>query len=168
MKISDEYVKKTIRSFAETLPTFPDGRIDYSHANKAPVITVFIFSNDRMLLLKRSDKVQTYQGKWNAVAGYLDEIKPLKEKINEEIFEETGITKEAIKSYHLGKPYTFTDKERECTWIVHPVKVILKKQQTITLDWEHTEYTWIHPEEIMEYDTVPHLKKSLHLILDEH
>ena len=59
MKINDAYVKKILQPFVETLPRFPDGRIDYSHANKAPVITVFVFSNDHMLLLKRSEKVKS-------------------------------------------------------------------------------------------------------------
>jgi 8-oxo-dGTP pyrophosphatase MutT (NUDIX family) len=166
MQITDDYIQKTLETFAKTLPRFPDGRIDYSQSKKAPVITVFIFFKDDLLLLKRSVHVKTYKGKWNSVAGYLDEIKPVKEKMLEEVYEETGIAPDTIESYHLGEPYTFTDDTNGYTWIVHSAKVLLKQKPTITLDWEHTEYTWIKPEYLKNYDTVPQLKKSLHQIID--
>lgn len=67
-------------NFAKILPHFPDGRIDYSHASKAPVVIIFVKHKGKILLLKRSSKVRAYKGKWQVVAGYLDEVKPLREK----------------------------------------------------------------------------------------
>ena len=55
------------------------------------MIICFVRYNDEILLLKRSDKVWTYKGKWNVVAGYLDEIKPLREKALEELREKPKI-----------------------------------------------------------------------------
>ncbi len=159
--IPKEDVYQTIRSFKQILPSFPDGRIDFSNADKAPVITIFVSYQKNILLLKRSSKVHAYKRKWNTVAGYLDEIKPLKEKILEELHEETGIEDNDIASYHLGEPYTFTDKTAEKTWIVHPALVRLNRQSTITLDWEHTEYRWISPQEVSTFDHVPQLTTSL-------
>jgi len=154
-------ILKTIEEFANKLPKFPDGRIDYSKSDTAPVITVFIKHRDSILLLKRSDKVRTYQGKWNTVAGYLDERRPIREKILEEIKEELGISEDNILSIYLGEPYEFTDEKANKTWIVHPVLVELKNKPEIKLDWEHTEYKWIRPEELKDFDTVPKLGKSL-------
>ena len=150
-----------IESFANKLPQFPDGRIDYSHSDIAPVITVFISFKKKVLLLKRSDKVLTYKGKWNTVAGYLDELKPIEEKIYEELSEELGISKKDVKLIHIGESYRFIDVSEKRTWIVHPVKVELAHDVQITLDWEHTEYKWIDPDEIDEFDTVPNAKTSL-------
>jgi isopentenyldiphosphate isomerase len=140
---------------------FPDGRIDYSNSNIAPVITVFLRYKDEILLLKRSDKVRTYQGKWNTVAGYLDDLKPIREKILEEIQEELGIKKNDISSIQIGKIYKFTDTKIDKTWIVHPALAELKNKPDIKLDSEHTEYKWINPEKLKDFDTVPHLNKSL-------
>lgn len=150
-----------IRSFAERLPHFPDGRIDYTHADIAPVVTIFVSYQGKVLLLKRSNQVLTYKGKWNTVAGYLDELKPLQEKVFEELSEELGIIKRDIKTIHMGTSYSFTDTNIERTWIVHPVSVELTHKIKIYLDLEHTEYRWIHPSEIKHYDTVPNLPLSL-------
>lgn len=154
-------ILKTIEEFSEKLPKFPDGRIDYSSSDTAPVITVFIKYEDMVLLLKRSDKVSTYKGKWNTVAGYLDEPKPVRKKVLEEIKEEVGIDEGNIFSIRLGEPYEFTDTEANKTWIVHPILVEMKNMPDIQLDWEHTEYKWVKPEELKNFDTVPNLDKSL-------
>jgi len=161
MDKKEEKILKTIEEFAKKLPKFPDGRIDYSSSNIAPVITVFLKYKDKILLLKRSKQVRTYQCKWNTVAGYLDELKPIREKVLEEIQEELGISKDSILSIRIGKLYEFTDGEVNKSWIIYPVLVELKSKPDIELDWEHTEYKWIKPEELKEFDIVSNLDKSL-------
>ena len=150
-----------VKKFATELPAFPDGRIDYSNSKTAIVVTIFIKYNDKILLLKRSDKVSTYRGKWNTVAGYIDEVKPVEEKIYEELREELGIEKENIERLKLKDPFSFKDDEINRTWIINPAVVELNKKPDIKLDWEHVEYKWINPRDIDSYDTVPNLKESL-------
>lgn len=163
--INDE-VKEIIQSYAKKLPQFEDGRINYSSSSKAPVLTVFVVFKNRLLLLKRSNQVSTYQGKWNTVAGYLDDYhQTLNEKIHEELREETGIMPTNIQEYIFGSRYQFTDTNAKKTWIVFPAKVILSKKPSIQLDWEHTDFQWIAPEDITNFDTVPNLKKSLFAVL---
>ena len=160
MHKQEQKILNTIKEFAEKLPKFQDGRIDYSNSNIAPVITVFVKYEDEILLLKRSDKVRVYQGKWNAVAGYLDELKPINEKVLEEIKEELGIVRYSVLLFRIGKSYKFTDFEVNKTWIVFPILVELKYKPDIKLDWEHTEYRWIKPEELREFNVVSDLDKS--------
>lgn len=162
MRKTEEEVHQLIQDFSKKLPHFSDGRIDYSQSDIAPVLTVFVTYKEKFLLLKRSTNVCTYQKKWNTVAGYLDNPKQtLFEKILEELNEELSITKDHISSYSFGQKYTFTDETNNKTWIVHPTLVTLSKKPTITLNSEHTKYTWISPNEINEFDTVPNLKKSM-------
>jgi 8-oxo-dGTP pyrophosphatase MutT (NUDIX family) len=160
MNKQEQNILKTIEKFARKLPKFPDGRINYSNSDTAPVATIFIKYRDKILLLKRSDEVREYKGKWNVVAGYLDEFKPFHEKILEEINEETGINESNILSIQFGKQYEFTDEKINKTWIIHPVLVELRNEPKIKLDWEHTEYKWIKPEELKIFDIVPELDKS--------
>ncbi|NIQ06051.1 MAG: NUDIX domain-containing protein, partial [Candidatus Korarchaeota archaeon] len=94
----------------------------------------------KILLLKRSHKVRTYRGKWFPVAGYLEELKPIRKKALEEVQEETGISGNNISSIHIGRPYEFKDPKLGVTWIDHPVLLELKNKPDIELDWEHTEY----------------------------
>ncbi|MBN2603345.1 MAG: NUDIX domain-containing protein [Candidatus Thermoplasmatota archaeon] len=159
-KINEDIIK-LVKKFADKLPIFSDGRIDYSNAKTAIVVTVFIKFNKKILLLKRSDKVSTYRGKWNTVAGYIDEIKPVEEKIYEELKEELGIERENIKNLKLKQPFSFKDNKINRTWIINPALVELNKKPEIKLDWEHVEYKWINPRDIDSYDTVPNLKVSL-------
>ncbi len=160
MYSKEEKILNTIREFAEKLPKFQDGRIDYSNSDIAPVITVFIKYEYKILLLKRSNKVRTYQRKWNAIAGYLDELKPIREKAIEEIQEETQINRDNILSFHIGETYKFIDSQINKTWIIYPVLVGLNRLPEIKLDWEHTEYKWIKPEQLKEFDIVTNLEKS--------
>ncbi len=156
---------EVLREFAERLPRFPDGRIDYSNSDKAPVLTCFVRFEDKILLLKRSDRVRTHKGKWHTVAGYVDEPKPIREKALEELHEELGISEQIILQCKMGSPYEFFDPDEQKTWLVHPLLVELKQRPEIKLDWEHTEFTWIFPEELMTYDTVPKLDESLKRVL---
>ncbi len=156
---------KLLEEFAKKLPKFPDGRIDYTKAEKVPVVDVWVKHKDKILLVKRSDKVANYQGKWNVVSGYLDEIKPLKQKAAEELQEELGIEKDSILSLDAKQPYNFVDEGR--TWIVHPVLAELKEKPEIKLDWEHTEYKWILPEELETFDIIPDLKQVIKKLIEE-
>jgi isopentenyldiphosphate isomerase len=157
----EEKILEIIKDFSKKLPKFEDGRIDYSNSDTAPVITVFIKYKDRILLLKRSEKVLSYKGKWNTVAGYLDELKPIREKVIEEIKEELGIEKNNIFSIFIGESYKFKDEKISRIWIVFPVSAELKNEPEIKLDWEHTEYKWIKPKELESFDIVSNLKESL-------
>ena len=73
MDIESKALEK-LKELSKAMPHLKDGRIDYPNAKKAFVITCFAKFNDELLLLKRSNKVWTYRGKWNVIAGYLDEI----------------------------------------------------------------------------------------------
>jgi isopentenyldiphosphate isomerase len=159
--MNEQKILEVVKQFAERLPKFPDGRIDYSNSNVAPVVTVFVKYKEKILLLKRSDKVRVYQGKWNTVAGYLDELRPIREKVLEEIKEELEIEKDNVLSIIFGEPYQFTDKEVNKTWIVHSVLVELKEKPNIKLNWEHTDYKWIKQDELRNFDIVPKLDESL-------
>ena len=150
-----------MNKFVQALPKFPDGRIDYSSSDTAPVITVFVKYQNKILLMKRSERVKTYQGKWMTVAGYLDSPnQSLADKIYEELREETGIDLGLAASLKFGETFTFVDKAINKTWITHPAIVELVRKPEITLDREHTEYRWIKSEGLDQYDTVPTLLQS--------
>ncbi len=160
MKERENKLREILEKFSKELPHFPDGRIDYTHAKLAPVITVFVCFEGQILLLKRSDKVGAYKNKWNAVAGFLDEVKPIEEKIKEELHEELGISLEIISLISLGEPYEYIDTAIGKTWLINPVLVTLSKKLEIKLDWEHTDFQWIDPIELKNFDSVPGLEKS--------
>ena len=160
---NESEILEIITVFSNKLSKFPDGRINYSNSNKAPVLNILVKHEDKILLLKRSDKVRAYQGLWNCVGGYLDEIRPIKEKVLEELTEELKITEPMIKDIKFGEHYEFDDKTIQKTWIIQPVLVELKAKPKITLDWEHTDFKWIEKDDLKEFNHVPGLDLTFNL-----
>lgn len=154
-------LKALLAELKPKLPKFEDGRIDYKNANKAPGLACFVRCDDKILLLKRSDKVLAAKNKWYVVAGFLDEEKSLIKKVKEELKEEVGIQEDQITNITLAEPWEYKDEAAKKTWIQFPILVDLKTLPEITLDWEHTEYKWVLLHEIFMYDTPDSLTTSL-------
>lgn len=158
-------ILEIVAEFSEILPKFDDGRIDYRTSNRAPVILIFVMVGDELLLLRRSNKVYAYQGQWSGSAGFLDDQKPIREKVLEELVEELGIKREWLEKLiieiKIGEYYEFSDEITGKTWIKVPVMVTLKEKPNIVLDWEHDRYQWIKEDELVNFETVINLKNAL-------
>jgi 8-oxo-dGTP diphosphatase len=141
----------------ESLPRFPDGRIDYTNSDSAPTVNVFVAFRGRLLMAKRSAKLKNYPGKWSNITGFLDEVKSIEEKAFEEMKEELGISVSNVSSVFTGNVLNFKDDKK--TWIIFPVLVLLKRKPKIKLDYENLEFKWIRPSEMSRLDTVPMLEK---------
>jgi 8-oxo-dGTP diphosphatase len=150
-----------IRRFYGSLPHFPDGRINFSGSDAATVMTVFVMHRGKLLLLKRSGKVANYKGKWHVVGGYIDSLEPIEDKAVGELREETGILEKDIASIDVKGVYTYTDGAIKKKWITQVVVVELKAVPEIRIDWEHTEYRWIFPDELESYDVIYNLPELM-------
>ena len=123
------------------------------------VVTCFLKSADKILILRRSEKVGTYQGRWAGVSGYV-ETNPDEQALTE-IREETGLEKSDIELMAKGAPIEVIDEEIGRKWIIHPYLFHIADPNKIKLDWEHKELKWIIPGDMGKYETVPELKKAL-------
>lgn len=92
----DDQGTRLIEDFGRKLPKFSDGRIDYSTSDTAPVVTVFV---------KHKGELRTHRGKWDTIAGYLDQMKPIRMKVLEGIQEECGTGESQVSSIRVGKVY---------------------------------------------------------------
>jgi 8-oxo-dGTP pyrophosphatase MutT (NUDIX family) len=159
---------KLLSELSKKLPHFPDGRIDYTNAKAAPVVDCFLRSEDKLLILQRSDKVGLLKLRWNMISGYLDELgRTLREKAYMEIEEETGISRTHITNYTEGRPYKAIHRGiGKTTWYVYPVLADLDRIHPVKLDWEHTSFAWVKPEELSLYDPKGRIEFVLSRILD--
>jgi 8-oxo-dGTP diphosphatase len=123
------------------------------------VVTCFLARRGRILLLKRSQKVGSFQGRWASVSGFV-ESNPDAQSLTE-IQEETGLSPHDIQLVKRGQSLEFADNENNIRWVVYPYLFRVKTTATIQTDWEHCESRWIKPTEMNGYDTVPGLKESL-------
>jgi len=134
-----------------------------------PKVATSLLINDdgELLILKRSEKVRTYKGLWGGIAGYVEENEEPYETAIKEIREEVGIKKEDITLIKTLDPIVFTDfyEGKKYDWKIFPFLFKIEKKEKINIDWEHLEYRWIPPSEIVKYDTVPHLKEVVSELL---
>ena len=132
------------------------------------VVTILLINDEeKILILKRSNKVNTYKGMWGGVAGYIEENEEPYETAAKEIKEEVGLKEEDVELLKKLDPISFTDfyKGKQYDWKIFPFLFKLKDKRKIKIDWEHSEYRWITPSQIKEFDTVPHLKEVVSKLL---
>jgi len=123
------------------------------------VVTCFLESENKILILCRSEQVGSYQGRWAGVSGYV-ETTPDEQALTE-IEEETSLCGEDIKLIRKGKPLPIKDERLGVKWVVHPYLFHIKDRSKIKIDWEHKEARWIETKDIDNYETVPKLKETL-------
>ncbi|MGC8681019.1 MAG: aconitase X swivel domain-containing protein [Thermoplasmata archaeon] len=124
------------------------------------VVTSILMHNEKILILKRSDKVSTYKGKWAGVSGYKENLPP-RDAAKKEIVEETGIEHPKLLKEN-GFMYLRDGKR---LWKIY-IFLWEIDSENINIDWEHTTYKWINPEEIKNFETVPGLKDVLEKLID--
>ena len=121
------------------------------------MVTCFLECEGRILILRRSQKVGSFRGRWAGVSGYVDSSADEQTLI--EIEEETGLRAEDVQLVRKGNVLTAEDEG--IRWVVHPYLFRIGKKHKVRLDWEHCESRWIDPEDIDDYQTVPLLKETL-------
>ncbi|MFQ5837583.1 MAG: NUDIX domain-containing protein [Thermoplasmata archaeon] len=122
------------------------------------VVTSFLWFDDRILLLRRSEAVGSFAGHWAGVSGYIEEEEEATHRARTEIAEETGFMD--VKLMSEGKVVLARGRESNTVWAVHPF-IFEVRGGDVTLDWEHVEYRWIRPEELGNYTTVPKLREAM-------
>ena len=103
---------------------------------------------------------------WAGVSGIIEksDTTPLT-RARIEIFEETGIDEreiELLKSIEQIKIESAQYKNHE--WNIFPF-LFRTKNLEIKLNWENSDFNWIEPNEIKNYETVPELEKILFSLL---
>lgn len=132
------------------------------------VVTAFLVrrlnSDFQVLVLRRSDRVGSYQGKWAGISGYLERESPLEQALIE-IEEEAGIDRAGAALLSRAEPIEILDESIGKHWRVHPFLFEVADPDSICTDWEHTEWRWVAPETLRELDTVPGLADALDALL---
>ena len=126
------------------------------------IVTSIIKHQEKILLLKRSDKVKTMKNVWSGVSGVIenDDESPLS-RAKIEIFEEVGLMEKKIELLKSNEQIKIDSPQyKNHTWNIFPFLFKIEKPE-IKLNWENSEFAWIDPNEIVNYKTVPALKEIL-------
>lgn len=125
------------------------------------IVTCFITNEDKILILKRSDKVKSMKGLWAGVSGIIEKDEHPLARAKIEIFEEVGLHEGQIKLLKSEKEMRIVSPQyKNHEWLVFPF-LFSAENPTIKLNWENSDYRWISIDEIKNFETVPSLDKVL-------
>ncbi len=129
------------------------------HSTK--IVTSFIKDNEKLLILKRSDKVTSMKGLWAGISGIIEKNEEPLKRAKIEIFEEVGITEDMITLVRSAEEMKINSPQyKNHEWEIFPF-LFEAKNPIIKLNWENSDFKWINVEELENYDTVPSLQKVL-------
>lgn len=142
--------------------SYPTNKFDTNYTH---VITAFLRYNDKILLLKRSNKVKTMKELWSGISGRIEGDEDPLYRAKREIFEEVGISEDKITLVKSANKLEITSPEHaNYTWVVFPF-LFDTNYSNIQLNWENSTYKWINSDELDCYNTVPSLDLVLFSLL---
>ena len=128
---------------------------------KTKIVTSFLRNSEKILLLKRSEKVKSMKNLWAGISGIIeDNEKPIK-RAKIEILEEVGIEESDISLMKEGNKILIESPQYvNHQWEVYPFLFSCSNKE-IKLNWENSDYRWINMNELNNFTTVPSLDKVL-------
>ena len=132
---------------------------------KTRIVTSFLTHNNKILILKRSQKVKTMKGLWSGISGVIENNEMPIERAKIEIFEEVGINQKDITLIKSNKEMCVESPQyKNHQWIIFPFFFKTDKNN-IKLNWENSEFRWINIDQLKKFDNVPNLEKVLLSVL---
>ena len=112
--------------------------------------------DDKILLLKRNGDRTTSPNLWQGVSGALKEREAAEDAVLREVKEETRLDGRIVKA---GKIIDVSDEFGR--WIVIPFLVSVDSDDVRIGKNEHTEFRWVSPDEIEDFDCVVGTREDL-------
>ena len=129
------------------------------------IVTSFIQDEQKLLILRRSNKVKTMKGLWAGISGIIEKNEAPLTRAKIEIYEEIGISEDKIRLVkNAAKLRIHSPQYENHEWEIFPF-LFEAKNPDIKLNWENSEYKWITIDELKNYNTVPSLEKVLQNLL---
>lgn len=133
------------------------------------IITLFVYRKGRVLLLLRSRAVRTLRSHWAGLSGRIEEGETPRDAALREMEEEVGLFRGEVQVRIEGDAIEIPDHSSDILWVVHPILGTPSgpagHDLHLRLDWEHVGYTWVFPEDMTKYRTVPGLPETLGRLL---
>ena len=129
--------------------------------HKTKIVTTFLTNSDKILLLKRSQKVKSMKNLWAGISGIIEGNEEPVKRAKIEVYEEVGIDESKIKLIKEGKIISIESPQYENhQWEVYPFLFSCNDRQ-VKLNWENSDSKWINVNELKDFTTVPSLDRVL-------
>ena len=129
--------------------------------HKTKIVTTFLTNSDKILLLKRSQKVKSMKNLWAGISGIIEGDEEPVKRAKIEVYEEVGIEESNIKLIKEGDVILIESPQYENhQWEVYPFLFSCDNRK-VKLNWENSDSKWISVNELNDFTTVPSLDKVL-------
>ncbi len=129
-------------------------------SSRREVVTAFLRDRGRVLLVRRSRRVGTYQGRWAGITGAVEQSDPLQQALRE-IGEETGLQDDQVQLVCAAPPMKVSAYDLGTMWIVHPFLFDVSEPDAIRLTRQGIDRKWVTPDELSLHHTAPRLADAL-------
>src|SRR3989449_8242510 len=136
------------------------GSLELPDVKAKRVVTAILRNRGRILIVRRSQKAGTFQGRWSAISGHIEGREDPKHRAIVEVREETRLRGIVFRS--AGEPVLARDGAP--TYVVHTF-LFDAPSRRVRLDWDTVEHRWIRPEELHRFETVPRLMDVVAAVL---
>ncbi len=132
-----------------------EGSLDIANIVEKDVTTVYLIRENKILLLKRSDKVSTYREQYGGISGYMEKDETPEMTGKRELIEECGISDAKL----LKKGKFVYVRNNDVLFRITPI-IMKTDTEDIKLNWENSEYRWVNLEQMNSFSTVPKFKET--------
>ena len=119
-------------------------------------VKALLFDQDKLLLVKRSDKARGEHHYWELPGGRMEFGESPEEALLRELAEETGLS---AKIFCPLQTWNFF--REETTQIVGVTFLCKATTNKVRLSDEHEAYVWVHLDEISQYNIIPTVLNDL-------
>jgi predicted aconitase with swiveling domain/8-oxo-dGTP pyrophosphatase MutT (NUDIX family) len=137
------------------------GDVSIADVIKKRVATVYLLHKGNLLLLKRSTDMTTYPGQYGGISGYIERGETPEQTGKRETEEECGIKDAMVKA--IGKDIYV--RYGGLLFEITPMLMVTSRAD-VKLNHENSEYSWINPKSLGDYQTVPKFKETLMQFID--
>jgi ADP-ribose pyrophosphatase YjhB (NUDIX family) len=117
--------------------------------------TGVVLRGGKVLILKRKPDDDSYPGVWDCVGGHFEEGESAEECMLREAREETG---QKMTIVRLGNLIEYLDAYGRAVAVPF---VLRPEPGRDVVPTEHSEFRWVTPADLDDYDIVPDLAKAL-------
>ena len=149
-----------IRSADRIMVDGDRGAVHLPDVRARPVVSAILRNRGRILIVRRSEAVGSFRGRWSAVSGFIEGREDPRGRARQEIREETGISRVAFRV--AGPP--ILARHESTMYVIHPF-LFDTPIRRVRLDWENVEARWIRPGDLRRYHTVPRLEDVVTSVL---
>jgi 8-oxo-dGTP pyrophosphatase MutT (NUDIX family) len=118
------------------------------------ILVGIVKTNGKVLILKRSNNEKYDPGRWEFVSGF-PKNSNYEEQIEKKAAEETGLEAKITKSGHQ-----FEVNDEYGVWLINPF-LLSSTSTDVKLEKSHTDYQWIKPNQLQDFNCVKDLDKNL-------